>query len=298
MSTQSVKARLGASTAPAAATQAPAPSTLPDLRPMHPREQVKAIIESRRPDLEALLPAHLSMDRVVQVALMCVTTTPALLECEPKSIVAGIAQSMALGLELGGPLGHAYLVPYSVNAAPKGQPKRWVKRAQLIPGYRGYMHLARQSGRVRSIQAHLVHEADMFSVVYGTEPRLIHKPALNRDRGSVLGAYAVADLGDGAWQYEYMTVQEIERIKLGSQSKGEWGPWRDHWGEMARKTAVRRLAKYLPLSIEMARATVLDDYHDSGRDQALEELTPGAELPAIPYDEPEAVEYTPAEEAP
>ena len=36
-----------------------------------------------------------------------------------------------------------------------------------------------------------------------------------------------------------------------SQSKGKFGPWKDHYEEMARKTVVRRLAKYLPKSSEM-----------------------------------------------
>jgi recombination protein RecT len=49
-----------------------------------------------------------------------------------------------------------------------------------------------------------------------------------------------------------------------SQSRGQWGPWKDHYSEMGRKTVIRRLAKYLPLSIEFATAAALDGQADAG----------------------------------
>ena len=49
-----------------------------------------------------------------------------------------------------------------------------------------------------------------------------------------------------------------------SQSRGQWGPWKDHYAEMGRKTVIRRLAKYLPLSIEFSTAAALDGQADAG----------------------------------
>ncbi len=37
------------------------------------------------------------------------------------------------------------------------------------------------------------------------------------------------------------------------------GPWVTHFEEMAQKTVIRRLFKYLPVSVEMARAVGLDE---------------------------------------
>jgi len=54
-----------------------------------------------------------------------------------------------------------------------------------------------------------------------------------------------------------MTRAEVEAVRKRSRS-GAAGPWETDWAEMARKTVVRRLAKYLPMSVEMAKAVELD----------------------------------------
>ena len=54
-------------------------------------------------------------------------------------------------------------------------------------------------------------------------------------------------------QIEVLTPADIEYAKSVSKTGNKgWGPWKDRYEEMARKTAVRRLAKYLPLSPELA----------------------------------------------
>jgi recombination protein RecT len=55
-----------------------------------------------------------------------------------------------------------------------------------------------------------------------------------------------------------MTHGEIEKIRNISRAKDN-GPWKDHWNEMARKTVLRRLMKYLSLSPELANAIAADD---------------------------------------
>jgi hypothetical protein len=56
---------------------------------------------------------------------------------------------------------------------------------------------------------------------------------------------------------------------ISSQSKGKYGPGKDIYVEMGRKTTIRRLAKYLPLSIEFQKATALDGLAERGQDQQL-----------------------------
>ena len=49
------------------------------------------------------------------------------------------------------------------------------------------------------------------------------------------------------------------------QSKaGNKGPWVTHFEEMAKKTALRRLFKYLPVSLEIQRAVVMDESNERG----------------------------------
>ncbi len=54
-----------------------------------------------------------------------------------------------------------------------------------------------------------------------------------------------------------MTRKQIELVRAQSKA-GNNGPWVTHWEEMA-KTAIRRLFKYLPVSIEIQRAVSMDE---------------------------------------
>jgi len=61
----------------------------------------------------------------------------------------------------------------------------------------------------------------------------------------------------GGIQYDMMVKSEIDAIRKRSKS-GEFGPWVSDYGEMARKTVIRRLFKYLPVSVEMTRVMEID----------------------------------------
>jgi recombination protein RecT len=52
-------------------------------------------------------------------------------------------------------------------------------------------------------------------------------------------------------------------------------PWQAHFTEMGRKTVIRRLAKFLPLSIEFQTATVLDGMASTDKDQHLDNTIDG-----------------------
>ncbi|MGI0119875.1 recombinase RecT [Zooshikella sp. RANM57] len=44
-------------------------------------------------------------------------------------------------------------------------------------------------------------------------------------------------------------------------------PWKTHYEEMAKKTVIRRLFKYLPVSVEMQRAVTLEEQAQIGESQ-------------------------------
>ena len=102
-----------------------------------------------------------------------------------------------------------------------------------------------------------------------------------------------------------MSLYQIDQIKAATQSKGAYGPWKDNFVEMGRKTVIRRLAKYLPLSIEFQKATALDEMASSGRDQHLDDNTldgdfifaqpePGADQTEEGAGAPQQLAYDPA----
>jgi recombination protein RecT len=123
----------------------------------------------------------------------------------------------------------------------------------------GYRKIAAKHGL--SLEAFLVHENDEFDYELGYEPVLRHKPPrLGSDRGEVLGAYAVARHVDGRKWLDVMSRDEIEKVRAVSRAAtSEYGPWVNHWGEMARKTVARRLFKQLPLDdVDEADAKVIE----------------------------------------
>lgn len=207
----------------------------------------------KKENIASRLPSHMRhlADRMVKIALTAAAKSPKILECSRESVMLSIMQAAELGLEPGGALGEGYLVPYGSTC-------------QFIPGYRGLISLARRSGQIISIEAHLVREGDDFDFALGLEPMLKHRPNLEAEEpGAIKFVYAVAKIKGGGTQYEVMSKAEIEAIRKRSRAASA-GPWVTDYGEMARKTVIRRLFKYLPVSVEMARALEIQAQSESG----------------------------------
>lgn len=205
------------------------------------------LIEQMKPQIARALPKHMDADRIARIATTVLKQTPKLAECTAESFLGALMTSAQLGLEPG-PLGESYLVPYG-------------SRVTFIPGYRGLVKLAYQSGQIQSISAHCVHEQDLFEFEYGLEEKLRHVPFMGGDRGKVSAVYAVAKFKDGGHNFIVMSLSAVEAIRAVSRA-GKSGPWVDHWEAMARKTAVRQLIRWLPLSTELQnlnRAAQLDE---------------------------------------
>jgi recombination protein RecT len=180
----------------------------------------------------------LNPERFARVALTVIRQSPKLQRCRPESLLGALMTAAQLGLEPG-PLGEAYLVPFK-------------DQVTFIPGYRGLIKLAWNSGQLKNISARVVHEADEFSYAYGLHPDLTHKPARG-DRGGVTDVYACATLLDGGAEFEVLSVADVEAIRARSRTAKD-GPWVTDWPAMARKSAVRQLAKWLPMTTTLNRA--------------------------------------------
>lgn len=230
-----------------------------------PKGRLLAMLDGAGSAISAALPKHITPERMMRLARTAIQTTPGLLKCSPQSVIGSIVEASQLGLEPNGALGEGYLVPF-FNKRTKQM------ECQFIPGYRGYITLARRSGQVQSISAHIVCERDAFEYELGLEEKLTHRPALG-DRGKPTHGYAICRFKDGGHHFEVMPVEDIEKCRR-SSSASDNGPWSTHWEEMARKTTIRRLAKYLPLSPELTRASMLDEYAEAGfRPGDVEALT-------------------------
>lgn len=238
---------------------------------------VAQALQKMQPQLLAALPSHIKAERMIRVALNAVRRNSKLLQCDLRSLLGAVLQSAQLGLECDGLLGEAYLVPFK-------------REVTLIPGYRGLLKIARQSALISTISARVVYANDKFDYEFGLHERLHHVPSRDSDWGGLIYVYAVAHMKDGGWQFEVMSLAEVEKIRdssQGFQASKKFGfttPWDTHFPEMAKKTVLRRLCKMLPGSIELQRVVMMDEHADAGVGQNLIEAlsVEGIEVPGEP----------------
>ncbi len=216
--------------------------------------------ESVRGQIDMVRPKHLTIDRITRIMMTSVQRTPKLLECTQASLMGAMLTCTQLGLEPDSVSGRAYLIPYN-------------DQCTLIIGYKGLMELARRSGQILTLEARIVNKGDEFSFAYGTSPYIKHVPPpflmVTGEKKQSIGAYAVANFKDGGVQFEVMSYDEIEEIRSRSQA-AQRGPWVTDWAEMARKTVMRRLCKYLPSFAELSQAVALDELAERGIPQGID----------------------------
>jgi recombination protein RecT len=222
-------------------------------------------------ELAKAIPNALKPERMVRLAYTVLRKNPALARCDLKSIMAGVVECAQMGLELGGVLGHADLVPFGGEAV-------------LIIGYKGFAHLMYQSGQIVGLSAEVVRPGDKFSRILGTERRLIHVPGpiptgkngeADENPDTWLGAYAAVKMITGATEFEYLEKALIYSARSRSQSyrkhlkEGKQSPWVSYPDVIAMwcKTPIRRLAKRMPVSTTdqrapLLRAAMIDEYGD------------------------------------
>lgn len=230
------------------------------------KNTVRALFEKMAPEFQRALPKHLSVERLIRIALNAVSKTPKLLDCSPESLCGAVLQAGQLGLECDGLMGQAYLIPYG-------------KKATLQVGYKGLLQLARNTGEIASVQARVVHEKDSFSYQYGTDPKIEHTPYQGEDdAGPITHFYSVLSYKDGSFQFEVLTKAEVDAVMAKAQARDN-GPWVTHYDEMGKKTALKRNLKLAPMQTEKSRdlqkAIALDELGEIGKMQHLD-------VPVIP----------------
>ncbi len=196
--------------------------------------------------MQSLVPKHVTPERMARIGLQAISRNPTLMECTPESVVGAIMNCATLGLEPN-LIGHAYLVPFRNGKTGKME-------AQFQIGYKGLLDLVRRTGDVSQVYAYEVRESDEFDYELGVHATLKHKPATS-ERGEVTGYYSVYHLKDGGYGFFYISKDEAmahaQKFSKSKTKEGKlFGPWADHFDEMAKKTAMKAMTKYMPISVE------------------------------------------------
>lgn len=217
-------------------------------------------------EFKKVLPSHVSAERFLRICSSEITKNPLLLECTPVSFLGSVMLSAQMGLEIGGHLGHSFLIPYR----NKNQGK---VLCTLQFGYKGLLELVLRSDKISSISAQIIHEND-FIEIDPLQNTVTFRPLLKGDRGKWYLAVAVAKFRNGDQKVEFMTREQIMKRKSVAQSASIWNAWEE---EMAKKTVLKSLCKLLPLSIEDQRLVNIEEKVITKLDNNLNSLIDSSE---------------------
>lgn len=267
---------------------------------------IQKLIEKSVNEIGRALPAGMNPERVVRIALTCISQNPELAKCTPESFIGSLLVLSQLGLE---PIaGRSYLLPFNNKKKtgrklPDGKDE-WTteKTCQAIIGYKGLVELFYRHDSALSIDFQTVCINDRFEYQYGTNPFLNHCPK-NGDRGETVGYYAVARLKGNASIFRYMTKEEClahgkSHSKTFDKSSNDFysnSPWKNEPDAMCLKTVLIQLSKLLPLSVEMQRAISVDETSRDYREGVTDAMTlpTNAWTEQFPEDEPKKIESKP-----
>ena len=231
-------------------------------------------------NVQALLKNRLSSDKMktdfMSSVIEIVTGSPELQQCNPQSILSESLKAASIHLPLNKALGRCYVVPFK---------NKGVLTATMVIGYKGYIQLAKNSGKYRNINADVVYEGQITYTNYLTgEIKIDHAPTSDK----VVGFFAYIEELNGFNKTLFMTIEQIahyaktyvpylkfnnkvteDTIKQKLQNHATHGPeqgigWMSDSVTMAKKTCLRQLlTKWGNLSIEEQEAIANDVSYDT-----------------------------------
>lgn len=212
-------------------------------------------MEQKKDLIMKALPAHITADRLIAMFTIVIRSNPALADCTQPSLIGALVQTAQLGL-IPGNVSHCYYVPFS-NKQRDGTYK---KEVQFILGYKGMVELVNRSKSAAILSTEVVYDNDDFSYSLGLHPILHHIPT-DKERGNVKGVYCVAkNLLANEKLFVYLTREDIEKVRGASKAgSSEYSPWAKWFEEMAKKTAIKRMCKLLPLAIDIQKKLATDE---------------------------------------
>jgi recombination protein RecT len=201
-------------------------STTPAVQPKNTIELVRSA--GLQDQVAKALPNADDASRFMRCVITACNKNPKLWDCTPASVASVILQAAQWGLMPDGH--HAHLIPYGNDAT-------------LQFDYKGILALVMRSGEVAHIHADIVCQNDKYRFNLGKVEE--HVVDLSKDRGEAYAVYAMVRFKDGETAAIQMSKAEVEAIRKASRS-GSSGPWATYPMEMWKKTAFKRLAKWLP----------------------------------------------------
>lgn len=197
------------------------------------------------------IPTAMTPERFARIGLTAINSSPNLLKCTSTSLMAGLMQAAALGLEPNTPLQQCWLLPFENRSASRFD-------VQFILGYRGILTLALRSPSILDVQAREVYAADDFEYELGLNEKLRHVPVFeDQTIDDVVVYYGIVRYQGGGHYWRLVKPSTIEEHRKRSKSPDS-PAWKNDKLPMALKTVIRIMAPYMPLSPEAAAGLAAD----------------------------------------
>jgi len=218
-------------------------------------------IDNMHGQFAAALPTHIPVERFARSLMTAIQNNPDLIHADRRSLFNSAMKAAQDGLLPDGREGAIviYRSKERVRQDDGTFKDRWINKAQWMPMVFGIMKKARNSGEIASIGAFVVYGGDNYKQwIDDAGEHMLYEPCENPDTEVVRRIVAFAKLKDGTLKVESLSPSDVEKIREVSRAKDS-GPWVSWWSEMARKSAIRRLSKYLPTSSDLDDLIRRDD---------------------------------------
>lgn len=203
---------------------------------------VNEVLNAYSGRMQNLLPDEKAVVAMKEAVFNIIRNDSKLQACSMQSLLGAVMRAVSLGLTPNDPyLQHCHIIP-------RKNYKSGIVEATFQVGYQGIIVRLHRAGLVNQVVAEVVHDGDHFEYQRGDDPKLIHRPALTLPEGApMVGAYAVLFGTDGVKTPRFLRASEIRKVReFALKATKGTGPWIDWPEEMAKKTAIKAAAKYLP----------------------------------------------------
>jgi recombination protein RecT len=187
-------------------------------------------LEMRKGELRKML-TDIPPENFIRAVITSATLNPDILACRWQTIWDACVRAC-----------RDNLLPDGVDAAIVP----FKDRATYIPMYQGLLRRFRRSGQFKWITANVVRVGEEFvHFIDETGEHFRHVPGEDFS-AAITKIYALATTKDGGVFVTVLPIAEANKIRNQSRATRDDSPWKQWPEEMYRKTALRRLAKYLP----------------------------------------------------
>lgn len=220
------------------------------------------------------LPQNFNQTRFIQNCMVVLQDTKEIEKYEPVSVARTMLKGAFLDLDFFN--GECYAIPYG-------------KELKFQTDYKGEVKVLKKYAiqSVKDIYAKIVREGDQFQekIQDGIQAITFYPKPFNN--ANIIGVFAVCFYADGSMVYETMSIEEVEKVRQNYSKQPDGKAWKNSFGEMAKKTVLRRLKKWIP--IEFENSEQIEAFNAGGDAEFIEvkqNAKPDVDMPEAKNEEP------------